>query len=135
VLGEAKLIIPPLIAVGVIFSQVLDELPSALRVLLDVIALAVLFAGFLVLGKLRAQAAAAEGSARAWRDERDALAEKADRLQEDVSVTREEVASLRAQNAELQARPTLDALVSQIEQLRQAVHEVAMRLPEDAIGG
>ena len=130
-LGEAKLIGPPLIAVGVIFSQVLDSLPNAFRVALDVVALGVLFAGFLILGKLRAQAAAAEGAARAWRDERDAVSEKAERLQEDVAAAREEAAALRAHTAELLARPTLDALVSQIEHLRQAVHEVAVRLPEE----
>lgn len=128
-IGEAKLVIAPLFAVGVLFSQILAGLPDTLRVMLDISALAILFAGFLVLGKLRAQTAAAEGSARAWRDERDAISEKVERLTGDLIAAREETASLRTLNVELQSRPTLDGLVTQIGQLQQAVHELAIRVP------
>lgn len=128
-IGEAKLVAAPLLAIGVLFSEVAAGVPNAVRVLLDVAALAILFAGFLVLGKLRAQAAASEGSAKAWREERDAMAEKVDRLMEDVSRAREETVSLRTLNTELQSRPTLDALALQIAELRVAVHEVAVRIP------
>lgn len=128
VILEAKLMIAPLIAVGVLFAPILAGLPDGLRVALDVAALAILFAGFLVLGRLRAQAAAAEGSARAWHEERDAMADKVDRLTGDLFACREEAASLRTLNTELQNRPTLDGLVVQIDQLRQAVHEVAVKL-------
>lgn len=126
---EAKLVFAPLAAVGVLAAPVLDSLPDAFRIALDMAALAVLFAGFLVLGKLRAQTAAAEGSAKAWHEERDAMAAKVDRLLEDLIAGREETASLRTLNVELQSRPTLDGLVAQMEQLRLAVHEVALRLP------
>jgi len=128
-IGEIKLVLPPLFAVGVLFSQILAGLPDSLRVILDVAALAVLFAGFLVLGRLRAQTAAAEGSARAWREERDAMAEKVERLTGDLIAGREETASLRTLNVELQNRPTLEGLVTQIGQLQQAVHELAIRVP------
>ena len=130
---EAKLMLAPLLAVGVLFAPVLSAFPDALRIMLDVAALAVLFAGFLVLGKLRAQTAAAEGSAKAWREERDAMAEKVDRLTGDLIANREETASLRTLNAELQSRPTLEALTVQIGDLRAAVHEVAVKL--DGKGG
>jgi hypothetical protein len=129
---EAKLLLPPLLAAGVLSNPVLGAFPNAIRLALDVAALAVLFAGFLVLGRLRAQTAAAEGSAKAWREERDAMAEKVDRLTGDLIANREETASLRTLNSELQARPTLDALVVQIDQLRQVVHELALRLPVSA---
>ena len=129
---EAKLMLAPLLALGVLFAPVLAGLPDSLRIGLDVAALAILFAGFLVLGKLRAQASAAEGSARAWHEERDAMADKVDRLTGDLFACREEAASLRTLNTELQNRPTLDGLVVQIDQLRQAVHELAVRLPVSA---
>jgi hypothetical protein len=129
---EAKLMLPPLLAAGVLSNPVLGTFPNTLRLALDVAALAVLFAGFLVLGRLRAQTSASEGAARAWREERDAMAEKVDRLTGDLIANREEAASLRTLNSELQARPTLDALVVQIDQLRQAVHELAVRLPVSA---
>jgi hypothetical protein len=128
-LYEAKLAIPPLAAAAVLASNIFENLPEAFRTILDLAALGVLFAGFLVLGKLRAQTAAAEGSARAWHDERDAMSDKADRLLLDLAAAREETASLRALNAELQNRPTLDGLVTQIAELRRAVHDVAVRLP------
>lgn len=127
--AEAKLVGAPLAAVAVIGSNTFEALPEAFRIVLDVSALAILFVGFLVLGKLRAQTAAAEGSARAWHDERDAMSDKADRLLLDLATAREETASLRALNAELQNRPTLDGLVTQIAELRRAVHDVAVRLP------
>ena len=126
---EAKVVLAPLVAVSVLGANAFQSLPDTIRVALDIAALAVLFAGFLVLGKLRAQTAAAEGSARAWHDERDAMSDKADRLLLDLAACREESASLRTLNAELQNRPTLDSLVTQIAELRRAVHDVAVRLP------
>ena len=126
---EAKLILAPLLAVGVLAAPIVAGFPDALRIGLDVSALAILASGFLILGKLRAEKAAAEGSARAWHEERDAFASKVDRQQEDLIATREETASLRTLNAELQNRPTLDALVKQIEELRKSVHELAVHLP------
>jgi prepilin signal peptidase PulO-like enzyme (type II secretory pathway) len=122
VILEAKLVLAPLLALGVLFAPVLAGFPDVLRITLDVVALAILFAGFLVLGKLRAEKAAAEGSAKAWHEERDAFASKVDRLTEDLIVVREETASLRTLNVELQSRPNLDDLVAQIEQLRLTVN-------------
>jgi prepilin signal peptidase PulO-like enzyme (type II secretory pathway) len=129
VILEAKFVLAPLLALGVLFAPVLAGLPDGLRIALDVAALAILFAGFLVLGKLRAQTSAAEGSAKAWHEERDAMAAKVDRLLEDLIAGREETASLRTLNVELQSRPTLDGLVAQMEALRLAVHELAVRMP------
>ena len=128
-IAEAKLIVAPLFAVGIVSSNFLASLPDAFRVSLDVAALGILLAGFLVLGKLRAQTAAAEGSANAWRSERDAMAEKVDRTLKDLALAREETASLRTLNIELQSRPTIDGLVAQIEELRKSIHELATNLP------
>lgn len=125
---EAKLIVAPLLAVGVLFNPVLGAFPHELRIALDVAALAILFAGFLVLGRLRAEKAAAEGSAKAWHEERDAFASKVDRLTVDLIVTHEEVASLRTFNADLQNRPNVDGLVVQMEQLRVSVEEISHKL-------
>jgi hypothetical protein len=129
VILEAKLMLAPLLAVGVLLAPVLSTFPDVLRIVLDVAALAILFAGFLILGKLRAEKAAAEGAAKAWHEERDAFASKVDRLTEDLIAAREETASLRTLNVELQSRPTLDGLVAQMEALRLAVHELAVRMP------
>lgn len=132
-IGELKLIGPPLFAVGILFSSVLDALPDAVRIILDLAALGILLAGFLVLGKLKAQTAAAEGSAGAWREERDAAFSKVDRLQQENIACREDMVGLRVQIAELQARPTLDSVSSDIAQLKLLVQEALVH-PFDSTG-
>lgn len=123
---EAKFIFmaAPVAAAGAVFHPGLIAFPNALRLVLDVAALAILFTGFLILGKLRAEKAAAEGSANAWHEERDAYASKVDRITADLITSREETASLRTLNVELQNRPTLEGLVAQIAELRSAIDEV-----------
>lgn len=120
-LAESKLIIPPLIAVGVVVGNIVNSLPEGVRVGLDLAALAILFAGFLVLGRLRAQVAAAEGAASAWKDERDALAAKSERLQIECSAHLLEVSELKVQVATLEARPTLESLEMEVKKLATLV--------------
>lgn len=135
-LGESKLIVPPLMAVGVVVANVLDSLPGAARLILDLAALAVLFAGFLVLGRLRAQVvaadattAAAEGAASAWKVERDALAIKIERLEGDTERLRDERNELLVQIAALEARPTLESLEEEVRKLQSLVQSAAAVTP------
>lgn len=120
-LAESKLILAPLVGVGIVIANILDSLPEGFRVVLDLAALAILFAGFLVLGRLRAQVTASEGAASAWKEERDALAAKAERLQEECHVHLAEVAELRVQIATLEARPTLESVEAEIKKLATLV--------------
>lgn len=119
--AESKLIIPPLLAVGVVVGNIVDSLPETARVILDLAALAILFAGFLVLGRLRAQVSASEGAAAAWKEERDALALKAERLQEACETHLHENSELRVQIATLEARPTLESLEAEVRKLATLV--------------
>lgn len=116
-LAESKLIAPPLVAVGVVVGNIVNSLPEGFRVALDLAALAILFAGFLVLGKIRAQVAAAEGAAHAWKEERDAMAAKVERLQNDCNVHLAENSELRVRIATLEARPTLESLEEEVRKL------------------
>ncbi len=120
-LAESKLIAPPLVAVGVVVGNIVNSLPEGVRVGLDLAALAILFAGFLVLGRLKAQVSAAEGAANAWKEERDALAAKAERLQEEAVSCSREIAELRVQVATLEARPTLESLETEVRKLATLV--------------
>lgn len=120
-LAETKLIVPPLMAVGVVVGNIVESLPTTVRVILDLAALAILFAGFLVLGRLRAQVAAAEGAASAWKEERDALSLKADRLLEEATSCAAEISELRVQIATLEARPTLESLEAEVRKLANLV--------------
>lgn len=120
-LAETKLIIPPLIAVGVVVGNIVDTLPDGLRIALDLAALAILFAGFLILGRLRAQVAATEGAASAWKEERDAMAAKAERLAEEAATRLKELGEAKVQIATLEARPTLESLEEEVRKLATLV--------------
>jgi hypothetical protein len=120
-LGEIKLITPPIIAVGIVVANILNSLPESARVALDFAALAILFAGFLVLGRLKAQVAAAEGAASAWKEERDALSLKAERMQSEHTSCLGQVSELRVRIAELEARPTLESLEAEVKKLASLV--------------
>lgn len=109
---ESKLAIPPLLAFIVIAEQSLLGLPHAVRVILDVAALCVLAAGFLVLGRLKAALTAAEAAAEAWKEERDAAVVKSERLQEDI-------VRLQVENAKLQERPSFEEIVQRLELLTE----------------
>lgn len=106
--------LPPIVGVGIVAGNVINSLPESVRVVLDLAALAILFAGFLVLGRLKAQVAASEGAAQAWREERDALVIKVERLAT-------ENADLRIEKAQLEARPSLESLEEQMRKLTTLV--------------
>jgi hypothetical protein len=120
-LAESKLILPPLLAVGVVVGNIVQSLPETARVILDLAALGILFAGFLILGKLRAQVSAAEGAANAWKEERDALSAKAERLLTECQNHLHENSELRVQIATLEARPTLESLEAEVRKLATLV--------------
>jgi hypothetical protein len=125
VIGEIKLIIPPMIAVGVVIANILNSLPDGARVILDLAALAILFAGFLILGRLRASADAAQTAADAWRSERDALALRVERHLEEEKALESQISDLRVEISRLEARPTLDSVSSQLEQLKTLMQQTA----------
>lgn len=127
-LGEGKLIVPPLFAAAIVIANVINSLPDGIRLVLDLSALAVLFAGFLVLGRLRAQVTASEGAAKAWREERDALSATLEREREELRVElsrkdaeilafQSHVSELRVEVTRLEARPTLESLEDEIRKL------------------
>lgn len=95
--------VPPALA-GAIFISNLTSEPSAL---LNVIALSILFGGFLVVGRLRAALAASETVARAWREERDISVSKIERLELDL-------VQLQQENSELRIRPDLADVVMRL---------------------
>lgn len=121
VLAETKLILPPLIGVGIVVGNILNSLPEGLRVVLDLAALAILFAGFLVLGRLRAQASAAEGAAQAWREERDASVSKNERLMVENKQLHDEITELRVIVSKLESRPTLESLEEEVRKLASLI--------------
>lgn len=129
-LAELKFAGPPLLAVGVVIANAVESAPHYLRLVLDVAALAVLLAGFLVLGRLRAQASAAEGAASAWREERDAAVVKNDRLLEEEKRLRAEISDLRVQVTQLEARPTLESLQAEIQKLGALMAQTASAVSE-----
>lgn len=120
-LAETKLILPPLVGVGIVVGNILNSLPEGLRVVLDLAALAILFAGFLVLGRLRAQASAAEGAAQAWREERDAAVSKNERLTDQNRELINEITELRITVSKLEARPTLESLEEEVKKLASLI--------------
>lgn len=124
-IGEIKLIIPPIVAVGVVIANILNSLPDGARVVLDLAALAILFAGFLVLGRLKASADAAQTAAEAWRSERDALAIRIDRLLEHEKELEGQKSDLRVEISRLEARPTLDSVSAQLDQLKTLMQQTA----------
>lgn len=110
--------IPPLLFVG---TWILSELPSGVRVVIDLAALAILFAGFMVLGKIRAASDASERAARAWKEERDAEIAKAERLAEELAAALGRETELRIEVSRLEARPTLETLEQEIVKLQRII--------------
>lgn len=140
-IAESKLIYPPLVGVIIVVANILANLPDAVRVVLDIAALAILFAGFMVVGRLRAETSAARGAAEAWESERNAAVVKADRLEVELreqteqahireQQLREEISMLRVEVSKLESRPTLDTLSSQIDQLRLLMSSTAEAVQE-----
>lgn len=140
-IGEIKLVAPPLVGVVIVVANVIGDLPDAARLILDVAALAILFAGFLVVGKLRAENAASKGAAEAWELERNAERAKSERLERELvqarveakeqeDLLRTEITELRVEMTKLEARPTLETVSSQIDQLRTMMAQMAEGVQE-----
>lgn len=131
---ETKILAAPVGAGTLVTANLFATLPDALRTILDLAALAILIAGFLVVGKLRAEATASKGAAQAWREERDAAEAKSERVSNELKESRDAVTELRIYVKELESRPTLDQMQAQLEQLTalmtktaEAVHDVVSR--------
>ncbi len=95
--------------------------------LLDFSALAVLVAGVFVVARYRAALGAADASAKAWHEERDASISRAERLAADLVMERAETAALKA-------RPDMDAVVRLLEAHEDSANKRTDRIIE-AING
>lgn len=135
-IAESKLLLPPLVGITIVVANIISDLPEAARLVLDLAALAILFAGFLVVGKLRAEAAAAKGAAEAWELERNAERAKSERLERELAdvrtaakeqedLLRIEVTELRVEVTKLEARPTLETVTAQLDQIRMMMTSMA----------
>lgn len=124
-IAESKLVLLPVIGIGIVLANLIEGLPDTIRVVLDLAALAILFAGFLVVGRLRAESSAAKGAAEAWERERNAERAKADRLEHELSTAQSQIAELRVEMSRLEARPTLDVVQAQLDQIRQMMTQTA----------
>lgn len=126
---------PPLVASAFIAA----DLRTQLTTLLDVAALAILFAGILVVARYRTALAVQKTTADAWRDERDAAVARAERLLI-------EIADQKAKIAVLSARPDIEMLhrlmidhdarmtefvpkiVAALEETSASMHSIAERM-------
>jgi len=88
---------------------------------LDLTALAILLAGVFVVARYRAALAAADTTAKAWHEERDAAVSRADRIAEEL--TRE-----KAENAALRTRPDLETLTDLVRKQEGHIKEMADRI-------
>lgn len=129
-IAEIKLFVLPLAAGFVLIADIYNEIPTQVRTVVDIAALAVLLAGFLVVGKLRAEATASKGAAEAWREERDAAESKAERLAAEIAERDATIADLRVAVKELEARPTLDQMQTQLESLSSLMSQTATAVQE-----
>jgi len=93
---------PPYLA-GLLLLESAKTHDWSIRSVLDLTALAVLLAGVFVVARYRAALAAADISARAWHEERDAALSRAERLAA-------ELVDVRSENAALKLRPDLDSV-------------------------
>jgi hypothetical protein len=120
-----KLALPPFIASMAIVGDITSGLSAQVRIILDLAALSILFAGFLVVGRYKAALDASRVTADAWRDERDAALSRAERLEiekreleiQGKSCT-ESLEELRLRIASLESRPDFEALLAEIVSLR-----------------
>jgi hypothetical protein len=95
---EGMVYVPPFFA-GLVLAEGAFNVTNAL----NLIALAILMAGVFAVARYRAALAAADASAKAWHEERDASIARADRVTE-------ELVKATAENSALRARPDLDTL-------------------------
>ena len=118
--AAVRITVPPALA-GVVFA---DNLIGSdhVNLLLNIAALAILFAGFFVVSKTRAerdayksQVAVHESAAKAWREERDAAVSASERLREDLKHYQESDAALQVEIAQLQARPDISLLAAKLD--------------------
>lgn len=113
---EEMVYLPPYFASLVLMGNAIDA-----SNVLDMVALAVLLAGVFVVARYRAALAAADATAKAWHEERDAAVSRADRIASDL-------VKARADNAALQMRPDLETLTELVKGQRQDMQTMADRI-------
>ena len=122
-----KFVVPPAAAASVFIA----DLAQQAGLILNITALAVVFAGFFVVSKLRAerdayknQVGVHESAATAWRDERDAAVSRADRYQGEHQAMSDRIKVLEIELAETKARPDLAVISSKIDVLSAKMDHV-----------
>ncbi len=98
---DLMIYVPPYLASFVLLRGAIANVDMSS--ILDLTALAILLAGVFVVARYRAALAAADASARAWHEERDAALSARDRISEDLIKEKAETAALRL-------RPDLDGV-------------------------
>lgn len=114
--GEGMVYVPPYLAGLVLLGETFN-VSSAL----NIVAMAVLLAGVFAVARYRAALSAADASAKAWRDERDAAVSRADRHAEDL-------VKATAENAALRSRPDLIELTDLVRGQGQKLDSMADRI-------
>lgn len=116
-----KLFLPPLISAAFFASELFGGAGDTINVLLNIAALAVLFAGFLVVARYRAALDATRIAGEAWKDERDAERSKAERLEQELRARVESEAALTARLAIAEAKPDLSLILDSNQRLTETV--------------
>ncbi len=114
--SEGMVYVPPYLA-GLVLLGDAFNVSSAL----NIIALAVLLAGVFAVARYRAALSAADASAKAWHEERDASVARADRISE-------ELVKASAENSALKARPDLDTLTDLVRGQGEKIDLMADRI-------
>lgn len=108
--------IPPYVAAVVLVGDALS-----IQTILDLVAVAILLAGVFVVARYRAALSAADATAKAWHEERDAAVSRAERVAQ-------ELAREKAENAALKMRPDLETLTELVRGQKDDMAEMADRI-------
>ena len=108
--------VPPYL-VGLVLAENVFNITGAL----NMAALAVLLAGVFVVARYRAALSAADATAKAWQQERDAALARADRVTE-------ELVKAAAENAALKSRPDLVELTDLVRGQGDKIDTMADRI-------
>lgn len=112
-----KFIALPLGAALVFINDLIGSfnLPTWVSTFVNIGALAILFAGFIVVARYRALAEVEGRAAEAWKEERDAEMARADRLDQHVKELQQQYDDQRDALVRLQGMPDLRLLMSMLE--------------------
>ncbi len=114
--SELMVYVPPYFAAMVLMNTTFNVTNA-----LNMIALAILLAGVFAVARYRAALSAADATAKAWQQERDAAVSRADRVSEDLVRS-------TAENAALSARPDLVELTELVRGQGDKIDSMADRI-------